>query len=160
MVLPVDDRQAGYEPHPTVRNDEACRQRRTAGIWYLNAGGQIIHDESPFLANSHGEAEFARIITDNIDRKSHCILAWHNSVKVNQRGSSLHCQAQADVVSVHRIFATISIAENPLVAYLVIIETRFSLNNWRGPYGERNFRKDGGLKDSVIVYRPYLPCEI
>jgi hypothetical protein len=73
------------------------------------------------IVNRNRERKIGWIIPDNEYRPSREVLSPNDPMKINEWQSTLHREAEASVVSVIRVFATIPVAEQTLRTERVVI---------------------------------------
>lgn len=106
-------------------------------------------EEAITIFDQYGETEPPRIILHDIGGPVSHIPAGNDAVQVHERGTSLHGQSQAYVVTVCRISPPVSVTNDTIRPDLVVIRARTSCNRGGRSYAERHVGQDGGLEDSL-----------
>lgn len=103
------------------------------------------------LARVHcdAEAEFVRIVTDDVDRPRGQILSLDHSKQVDERSSSLHRKAQAYVVAVSRIRSAIAVKEEPIVLEAIFVGPGPTLDLGSRRDAEWHLWESGRLEDAL-----------
>ena len=104
---------------------------------------------SDLVIHRHDEGEILGMIFDNEHGPSRLVEPGDDAVKVDERCSSLHRQAEPNVVAMLRIGATVAVAKEPAVDEPIIVWAITVLDRWSSRDGEGKLRKDRGFEDSL-----------
>src|SRR6266705_6512981 len=104
---------------------------------------------SDLVVHRHDEGEILGMVFDNEHGPGRLVEARDDAVKVDERCSPLHRQAEADVIAMLRIGATVAVAKEPALDEPVVVGTVSVLDGGSSRDGEGKLRKDRGLEDSL-----------
>ena len=81
------------------------------------------------LVHADRECQAGRIVPDDIDRPRGLVEAWNDAVKVDERRLTGHRQAQADVLSMPRVDASVAVSQEAVLPERVVVRGVLTLED-------------------------------